>query len=379
MKSLLKNTALTVFKLLIYIFRIFPIRSNRVVFRSSSGTKYNCCPKYITEYILETCPEDFEIIWIFNDPKQYQQLTAQSIRLCRANSLASLYYFATARFVVDNHGPNSYFTKRKGQYVFNTWHGGGAYKKGFKNQAASHTAYTVVMKQNTDYFIASCRRIAACGLFSDSPEKILPFGMARSDLFFRDTTAVRKKVFAHFGIAKDEKLLLYAPTYRYFETDTVYGLDCEKVTAACRERFGGTFRFAYRMHEFIIHNKTDMSGKNYINMNDYDDMQEILAAADVIITDYSSLIWDAALMKKPCFIFATDLAQFIEERDFYTPVDKWPFPLAQSNQELTAVIGSFDEADYRIACAQHLESLGSFETGESAKKTVALMKQLNNQ
>ena len=104
------------------------------------------------------------------------------------------------------------------------------------------------------------------------------------------------------------------------------------------------------------------------NATDYPDMQDLLQCADVLLTDYSSCMWDFSLMKKPCFLYARDIAEYRGERDFYTPIDSWPFPLAADNGELAAVISDFDEAAYRSAVDRHHRELGSTESGTAARQ-----------
>lgn len=83
--------------------------------------------------------------------------------------------------------------------------------------------------------------------------------------------------------------------------------------------------------------------KDVIDVSEYVDMQELLCAADVLITDYSSSMWDYSLTGRPCFIYANDLAQYKKERNFHTPITDWPFPMAERNTELQRLILRFDE------------------------------------
>jgi CDP-glycerol glycerophosphotransferase len=79
--------------------------------------------------------------------------------------------------------------------------------------------------------------------------------------------------------------------------------------------------------------------KYAVNASKYDEMQELLCMADVLITDYSSSQWDFALTGKPGFLFTPDLDYYQhEDRGFYTPIDDWPFPYAKTNEELSNLI-----------------------------------------
>ena len=101
-------------------------------------------------------------------------------------------------------------------------------------------------------------------------------------------------------------------------------------------------------------------------LTDYPDMQELLLVSDALITDYSSAIWDAAVGGKRAFLYAPDLREYQSERDFYTDIHTWPFPLAQSMDEMTDNILNFDEDKYAKAVRRHLNELGCCESGEAA-------------
>lgn len=159
------------------IFWIFKIKENRIVFRSSQGTSYNCSPKYITEYLLKNYHEKFEIIWVFIEPKNYGYLENKGIKVCSEKSLQAIYYMTTAKILVDNLGIQSYLPIRENQEVINTWHGGGSYKKSFIPDQNHWKKYYNKRNSETTLFLSSCERFSKCNLshsFYSHPEKIMP-------------------------------------------------------------------------------------------------------------------------------------------------------------------------------------------------------------
>ena len=113
--------------------------------------------------------------------------------------------------------------------------------------------------------------------------------------------------------------------------------------------------------------------ENIVDVSDYPDMQELLCAADILITDYSSSMWDYSFTYKPCFIYANDLDQYKIERDFHTPVNEWPFTIAISNEELAENILEFDQDKYIEKIKKHHHDLGSFEDGHATEKVAKLI------
>jgi CDP-glycerol glycerophosphotransferase len=122
------------------------------------------------------------------------------------------------------------------------------------------------------------------------------------------------------------------------------------------------------MHYYLADKAMASQAPFLRNATDYPDMQDLLQCADVLLTDYSSCMWDFSLMHKPCFLYARDIAEYRGERDFYTPIESWPFPLASDNDALERVIAEFDETAYGAAVDRHHAELGSAESGTAAQQ-----------
>ena len=106
-----------------------------------------------------------------------------------------------------------------------------------------------------------------------------------------------------------------------------------------------------------------------IDATSYPDMQELLCAADILISDYSSTIWDFSLMKKPCFLYCPDLDYYMNyDRGTYTPIETWPGILCRSNEELEQAILHFNEEEYIKKVEKHHRDLGSYETGHACEQ-----------
>ena len=210
------------------------------------------------------------------------------------------------------------------------------------------------------------------------PAKYLPIGMPRNDLFFhadkveQASEAVRKC----YGISKEIGIVLYAPTFR--DNGMKLDLDVAELLASLEKRFHKKFILFVRSHPHVAQDifQGAPQGKSAVDVSGYADMQELLAAADVLITDYSSSIWDFSFTGRPCFIYANDLSSYKKERNFYTPIEEWPFPLAENNNELQRNILRFDETDYRQKVEAHQEALGSYENGHAAECLCELIESL---
>ena len=147
-------------------------------------------------------------------------------------------------------------------------------------------------------------------------------------------------------------------------------MDFARLKAALEARFGGEWVILLRMHYYLADRAMAAAADYLRNATEYPDMQDLLLCADVLLTDYSSCMWDFSLMEKPCFLYARDIAEYRGERNFYTPIEGWPFPLASDNGELARAIADFDEAAYRTAVHRHHKELGSTESGTAAQQCV---------
>ena len=325
---------------------IFPLKGNRVLMIPANG-HYYCNLKYIDEEIRER-GSDVETVWAVKEKGDSSYPTGVS--MISSTGLSFLYYFFTSKVIIFNDGIPSWLTKRKGQVFINTWHGGGAYKRvaavfiDNPNHWQKTRSYHIF--NQIDYMVSACRKFTE-GYEMDVaiPAKYLPIGMPRNDLFFhadkveQASEAVRKC----YGISKEIGIVLYAPTFR--DNGMKLDLDVAELLASLEKRFHKKFILFVRSHPHVAQDifQGAPQGKSAVDVSGYADMQELLAAADVLITDYSSSIWDFSFTGRPCFIYANDLSSYKKERNFYTPIEEWPFPLAERNMELQDNILRFDE------------------------------------
>ena len=363
--------------LILLPFRLFPFFLNRILLLSDLDGRYAGNPKYLTGYLTRERKGKYELVFALSDPGAYPGLADKGIRAVKKGSFSYYYYAMTSRVFITDSAGYSYLPLGKRTLVVNTWHGGGAYKKfnlDFFGRTPALLKNARLNERKTGLMAASCEK--SYDIFRSAmlipPEKLVPCGSPRNDVFFRgeeDRERIREKL----GLA-GKKLCLYAPTFRRSSksvdstaVSASYAVDPEKVIAALGERFGGEWVFAFRYHPKIAERRKqfDETVRDY---SDYDDMQELLLASDALLNDYSSSMWDFALTGRPCFLFCEDLAEYRDSEDFYTPIETWPFPLAETEDALLKAIRGFDEAAYAARVRKHYEDLGSFETGRASEK-----------
>ena len=152
--------------------------------------------------------------------------------------------------------------------------------------------------------------------------------------------------------------------------DDAHGLDFERLAAALARRFGGTWGILYRKHYFVDAAEVQASA-NAVDVSDWDDMNELLAVTEVLVSDYSSCLWDFSLTKRPAFMFVPDMDVYAgEDRGFAYPPEKWPYPVATNNDEMEKRVLGFDQEDYRIRVALHHLDAGTYDDGQASRRTV---------
>lgn len=366
-QKFLLNTLRLFMNLLSYI---FPIKDNRVLFTAFNGKQYSCNPKYIYLKLLELKLNGIDYIWVYNNPDKLHN----TLKTVRFMSIKYIYYYLTSRIIVTNQGFKSFIPKSHGQVHIETWHGGGAYKKIdldiIDDKFKRYKYY--ISGEDIDYYVSSCNAFSSCMSIAQcvAREKFLPVGMPRNDILInqKQRIATRERIRNLFGIGKEIKIILYAPTWRdnHKEVEVNNLLACLSVKQ--------NIRLFYRAHHATVSSK--LMNSVIINVSDYPDMQELLCAADILITDYSSCMWDFSLMYKPCFIYATDIEQYKQDRDFYTPMSEWPFPIATNTDELINNILNFDEKSYIEKVKQHHLALGSYEDGHACERICNLIEKI---
>jgi len=383
---------------LFYCFCIFSLKKNRVMFNCQKGRMFACNPRAIFEELYAVNKGKLEFVWCLNNPSEDLK-GYQDVKIVKYNSLLYFYYQMTSKLIVANMHSPIYLPLRKKQVMIDTWHGGGAYKRvgllSPRQESLSTKSERLKMKtiedknnqewerykakynaKDTTFFISSSKRFSEVMFMSQLLPRCsyLEIGMPRNDVFFTDYTTTIQKTRKLLDIKSNQKVILYAPTYRGNVKNQLFrfNLDIKSCLDGLEKKWGGEWIFVFRGHVLGLHQ--NVNNELIVNASQYEDMQELLCLADVFITDYSSSMWDFALTRKPAFLFTPDLEYYLNnDRGFYTPVDEWPFPYAQTNSELERLIFSFDDDIHQKKVQNHLIDLESFEEGNSTEKACKII------
>ncbi len=322
-------------------YREEPINSKRILFESMWGSKYNCNPQALYEYIDSNYPE-FECIWSLNDARTPVKGRAKRVR---RGSQEYYYYLATAKYFVNNVNFETSYVKRTGQINIQTMHGTPLKTLGLDVLRDFPT------QQLRDEFISKNKRwdyLIVQGIFVkkkakkmfECRSKILTTGYPRTDRLFafseNDAVDMKKKL----NLPINKKIILYAPTWRVRNRFDMM-LDLDRMRGALSEEY----ILLIRLHHLTAAAYIVPEDRKFIfDLTSYQYVEDLYNISDILITDYSSVMFDFALLNKPMIFYVYDIEEYSEHlRGMYIDFkNEAPGPLAHSTDELVRMIQNID-------------------------------------
>lgn len=357
------------------------IEQNKIVMLIGN---YGGHARQITKQLLKK-RQDLDIVWLVYKPCED---VPKSVRLIFINNWKRYFYeIETAKiWVVDLTMPKR-LVKRAGQVYIQVKHWSSITLKKFalddKSYCSSPEIEEIVRYDGgrIDYLFSgsefdelSCRS----GFAFEGPA--VRIGSARSDILF--DSLVRKKVLERFRLDENVHFLLYVPTFRHRDCVAHRGMEIS-LNLNClqdilSDKFGGEWYILVRLHPTMNFSESGLRESSHIlNVGDYPDSEELVAAADVMITDYSSIMFEGAFIKVPVFLYAPDYEEFItQERDFWLDYNTLPFPRAESNEELYQCIADFDRQKYEEEVTNFLDQYGVHEDGHASERAAEFISKL---
>lgn len=375
-----------------YLCRIFKIDNYKLVFWTFEGTGgYGDSPRYIAEEILKRNRENgkqYKIYWMMTDTSKYMPPEIVKVQDTLWNRA---YHMTTAGCWVGN-SRTFYGTKRrKKQQYIQTWHADICLKPIGRYRGDRFPLIAdIVSKADSDL-------ITTVITGSEWAEKMYPegliynrhmfrTGLPRFDVLFHDRTKKHVEIRERYHVPADVRLLMYAPTFRggsqqgtrriSAENSTV---DWEHVLNALERRFGGNWRVMLRLHPQLAAQKEQLNvpdGMKHrmIDVTQEPDMNELLAAADAFLTDYSSAMFESMLMYIPSFLYIDDLDEYISDRGILMfDLNELPFPWSRDNQGLIDNILRFDEEKYKQRVMKMIDENKIVIDGQASRKVVDLI------
>jgi len=356
-----------------------PIRENYIVFESFLGKNYSDSPRNIYEYIDKHHPE-FKCIWMFSEKRKIPGKG----KVVKRFSLGYYYYMAVSKYWVNNMRQPLHLKKREENIFLETWHGTPLKKlvfdiKDIHSANPKYKEHFYKQSRAWDYLLSpngySSEIFRRAFKFD---KEMLEFGYPRNDLLYAPDKEERaRKIKEQIGIPQDKKVILYAPTWRddEFYTFGKYKFTLKLDLHALKKKLGDEYVVALRTHYFIADDlKLDGLDGFAFNLSKYDDIAELYLIADLLITDYSSVFFDYANLKRPILFYTYDLEKYRDQlRGFYLDFEnEAPGPLLKTTEEVIESIQQIDKVkeDYKDKYDHFYEQFCSWHDGNSTKKVV---------
>ena len=363
-----------------YFFRIFPIQKNKIVCSNFYGKGYGDSPRYIVDELLNR-DKKYDIVWVVQD-NQMTDFPA-GIRKVKINTLKYIYELATARVWIFNSRKNIAIKKRKEQFYIQTWHGGIAFKKIEKDVIGLDENYVKQAKEDSkaiDLLISNgdfCTQMYKRAFWYDG--KILECGTPRNDVLINsDKKKIRKLVYEFYNFKPEENVLLYAPTFRDVYRGNPYDIDFESLKTELDRKTGTNWKILVRLHPNEKNpEKWIQFSDNVINACEYKDIQELILASSILITDYSSTMFESMIANINVLLYANDIEHYNNERGTYFKFEELPFKLAKNNKELISIIKSIDFDDIQKEYKRFKQQLGLKENGTASQKVCDVIEGLD--
>lgn len=325
---------------------VLKLKDNRVLFLSDVRNVLDGNLKFIYDAIDDEKCE--KVLSLKSDRKEKRKLK-EKFKL--------LYYLATSKYILldDYSRMISIMRVRKGQKVCQLWHGAGAYKKfGYSRQDKAKTWKDKINgHHNYTKATVTADKIRWCYAegFGMNIDNVKATGMARTDMFFDAEYIKTKKeeLYQEFPYLRGKKIILFAPTYRGVSLKQSYydyeKLDVEKIYQEFADK---DYVFLFKWHpglyyqmkkQEIVPYELEKYQDFFFDFSELRDINELLLITDILITDYSSVIFDYALLNKPVIYFAYDYEEYQQNRGLYFDFDDYIYgSIAKTSNELVEAI-----------------------------------------
>jgi CDP-glycerol glycerophosphotransferase len=342
------------------------------VFQSQLGQHYTGSPKYVYEAVRDRGAVD--AVWVYAGSTQGFPKDA---RLVRRGSWRYYWALARAQYWVDDQGFPRQFTKPPGTTYVQTWHGTPLKRMGFDSPAlesagAGERAAHQAMIDRWDCLVAPSEYFVET--FARSYRyhgPLLRSGSPRNDPLVNDDRDI-EKLRESLQIPAGRKVVLYAPTFRDRDLRLKKSFQLQLDLETLLRELGDDYFFLIRPHYL---DKLTLPRQHAGFVGDasrYPDVTELLLVSDILVTDYSSVMFDFANLGRPMIFFTYDYEDYVrDERGTYVDLDQIaPGPMVTDTDGLVAALRNVgpDEAVYRERYAAFRERFCAYESGRAAER-----------
>lgn len=369
----------------------YKIDDKMIFFEVFDGRGYTCSPKAIYEKIL-TMKEfnDYKFIWAFKETEKHDIKKDKRLVIVKTNTKDYYKYISSSKYWIVNSIMDESISKKKGQIYVQCWHGTPLKRLRYDIEVNGSVLNTIkeIRKRNDrdaskfDYFISPSKYCTEKFISAFNLKKlgkkdiIIEEGYPRNDSLFNRSKKNIASLKEKMGIPKDKKVICYLPTFRdnQHTSGVGYTYNLEIDFDSLKKKFFKDYIILFRPHYFIA-NKIDLSKyKNFVyNVASYDEINDIYLVSDLLITDYSSVFFDYANLKRPVLFYMYDFDDYKNNlRDFYISLDELPGPITKTQKELENCIKNIDKVslEYKEKYKNFNDKFTYLDDGSASERVI---------
>ena len=381
MKELIKSILIQLYRMMT---RFIPVSKDIIIFQASNGKNYTGNPRFIYEEAVRSgLDEKYKCVWFLLDVSIE---IPGKCRKVRNNYLKYFWYLMRAGvWIFDSRQP-LYYIKKRNVVFLQTWHGTPLKKLALDMEKLDLNGSSDIEDYHNQFlettkdwdFLISQNRFASDvfrSCFSCNKE-ILEIGYPRNDILFNEWNEENTgKLKESLGLPLDRKIILYAPTWRdnEFRGDGDFVFATNMNFARMREALKDEYVMIVKYH-YLVSAEIDWSPySDFIyTFDETKDIAFLYLAADLLITDYSSVMFDYSLLKRPMLFFAYDLDNYRENlRGFYFDfLKEAPGPVSRDTEQLIRDIKCYSPEEWTEKYSVFAEKYHQFETGTASRQVL---------
>lgn len=364
------------------------IDDKTILFEAYQGRNYACSPKEIYLQMLKDSRfKDYKFIWCFKDINR----TFDDKRTTLVKRGTKEYYkaYAKSKYWIVNSLVHESIVPKKKQIFVQCWHGTPLKKlrcdiefDSLLNDVKDIRKRNDIDARRFDYFISPSEfcteKFTSCfNLKKLKKEHIMiEEGYPRNDFLFSYSESDVKNLKKELNLPNDKKVILYAPTFRdnQHKSGVGYtyelGIDLDKL----QDKISDEYIILFRTHYFVANSIDLEKYEGFIyDVSKYDDISRLYVISDLLITDYSSVFFDFANLKRPMLFYMYDLDEYKNQlRDFYIDIDELPGPIIDKEEDLINEINNIKnyEKTYKEKYKKFNEKFNYLDDKNSSKRVI---------
>lgn len=314
---------------------------------------------------------EYNHFYMINDKKKLNSNFSNVLFL--TFGIKSIYHYSTSKYIVRESEFNSIgLLSRKDSIYIQLWHAAGAFKKMAMDIEKRSTFIKISRKKDiASWSLLLCSSPFLVNIYSKAFDgfdfdKIFVSGLPRNDYLYRLVDR-KERIRGKYDMPSDKKIILYAPTFRDKASTNDDSVILNTISFLS-ENLPVGLSLAVRLHPSMVDRLPFDSG--VINLN-ICDVEEALVVADILITDYSSIIFDYSLLEKPMIFYVPDYDKYYDRRGFYFEYNEFvPGPIYKNYTDLLDGILNFKACEWENKIIDFKEKYNPFFDGKNSQRVL---------